>query len=315
MFGRKGITTLYKGARVRAKDRGPVHFKTPLTVHEGDIMSIAKRNVVTITPITAIKTAASIMVKHSFRRLPIVDAGTNLLLGIITSTDIVDFFGGGDKFQIIRERYQGNLLAAFNEAVREIMVKDVVTVTNTASINETLEKMFINSIGGVPVVTHDYKVVGIVTEMDFVKLLTDKFTGKKVEELMTIEVITAPPGMSILDAARLMIRNGFRRLPVVRDENLIGILASTDIIAFIGKNIVFKKISTTQAEEALKTRIEEIMTEGVMTTEPSADLGSVAKTMIERHTGALPVAEDEKLVGLITERDLLFSLIQEVAPT
>jgi len=193
------------------------------------------------------------------------------------------------------------------------MSRNVITVTNNASINETIEKMFIHNIGGIPIVTSDNRVVGIVTERDFVRLLADKFTGRKVEELMTTKVVTAPPGMTILDAARVMIRNGFRRLPVVQDGFLIGILTATDILAFLGRNRVFEKLSTTRVEEALETRIEEIMTKTVRTVGAKSDLGASAKLMLDRGLGALPVVEDKSLLGLITERDLLFSTIPKEA--
>ena len=122
MFGRKRIAILYKGSRISAKDYGPLHFKTSLTAQEGGIMAVARKDVRTITPLTSIKTTASIMVKYGFKRLPVANAGTNLLLGIVSSRDIVNFLGGGGKFNIIREKYHGNFLAAVNESVREIMV-------------------------------------------------------------------------------------------------------------------------------------------------------------------------------------------------
>jgi CBS domain-containing protein len=93
---------------VKSMDRGPIEFKTRASEHDGDVMSIAKREVVTATQSSTIKEAAETMVKNKFRRLPITDPGTGKLRGIVTAMDILDFLGGGDKYKILEEKYEGN---------------------------------------------------------------------------------------------------------------------------------------------------------------------------------------------------------------
>ena len=61
------------------------------------------------------------LVKNKFRRLPITDPGSEKLLGIVTSMDILDFLGGGDKYKILEEKHQDNVPAAINEPVKMIM--------------------------------------------------------------------------------------------------------------------------------------------------------------------------------------------------
>lgn len=74
----------------KSLDRGPVEFDTRLSDKEGDIMSIANKDVITVPPGISVKEASEIMVKNKVRRLPVVSP-KNELLGIITATDIVDF--------------------------------------------------------------------------------------------------------------------------------------------------------------------------------------------------------------------------------
>ena len=88
------------------------------------------------------------------------------MLGIVTVMDILDFFGGGSKFNIIEKKYEDNFLAAINEPVREIMTRDVVSLSKKASIGETIETMLSNQLGAIPLVDGDDKLVGIVTERD-----------------------------------------------------------------------------------------------------------------------------------------------------
>lgn len=61
----------------------------------GSVMDLATREVTTMPPTTTIMNALKSMLKHNFRRVPIADAGTNRIEGIISATDLVNFFGGG----------------------------------------------------------------------------------------------------------------------------------------------------------------------------------------------------------------------------
>ena len=80
-------------------DRGPVEFKSHIVQQEGEIMAIATTDVISVPPTQSIIGAVEIMTSCGFRRLPVTDAGTKKLRGIITSGDIINFMGGGDKYQ------------------------------------------------------------------------------------------------------------------------------------------------------------------------------------------------------------------------
>ncbi|MDI6655569.1 MAG: CBS domain-containing protein, partial [Candidatus Hydrothermarchaeota archaeon] len=209
---------LDKPSMTQARGRGSLEFGSRVAEREGSIISIAAKEVVTIPPTMSIKGAAETMTKYGFRRLPVADPGTNRLLGIIGSSDIIDFLGGGDKVQIIQKRYRGNFLAAINQSVREIMVTDVLSVSKDATIKDALNLIIKTRIGGVVVVDDDKKVLGIVTEHDLAFLLADKLTGKKVEEHMTKKVVTSSPKTTLGEATKTMTENSFRRLPIVSNE-------------------------------------------------------------------------------------------------
>ncbi len=299
---------LDKTSFTQARERGREEFKTRISKHEGSVMLIATRKVITIPPTMSIKGAADTMTRYNVRRLPVVDPGTNRLLGIVGSSDIIEFLGGGEKYKIIKNKHKGNFLAAINDSVKEIMVTDVLTLPMEGSIIEALEKILSTRVGGLVIVDDEERVRGIVTERDFVFMLADKITNKKAEEYMTKKVITASPGMSLGDAARIMVRNSFRRLPVVEDEELVGILTTRDIINFIGRNEVFDKIVENRVEEVLKTKVGEIMKKEVATVTKDADLGDVAKIMEDKGMGTVCVVENSKLIGILTERDLVRSI-------
>ena len=119
----------------KSMNRGSVEHETKVHDKQGEIMKIATADVISIPPSKSIKDTAKVMMEHQFRRLPITDPGSGKVLGIVTVMDILDFFGGGNKFNIIEKKYQDNFLAAINEPVREIMSRDVICLSDKSSIS------------------------------------------------------------------------------------------------------------------------------------------------------------------------------------
>lgn len=310
--GKDGYARQRKDPRLvkQALDRGPSELKSRLTEEKGGMGAIANRNVVTIPPSMTILGAAKTMAQYGFRRLPVTDPGTNSLKGILTSFDLVDFCGGGDRYRLVEERHGGNLLSAVNESVDEIMEEEVLTVQDDTDLKEALAQMIAKNVGGVPMVDSDGCVTAIVTERDFVWMMSDTYLPANVEEYMTENVVSASPDITILEATKTMVTNGFRRLPVTKDSLLIGIVTSTDIVRYLADGAM-KHIITGDSEEAFGLPISEIMTGEVSTVERDTPLGDAVSLMTERGIGSLPVLSDGGLQGIITERDFLRALTGE----
>ena len=136
-------------------DRGPVEFKTHIAEQEGEIMAIATRDVISVPPTQSILSAVGMMTKCGFRRLPVTDPGTKKLRGIITSGDIINFMGGGDKYKLVQVRHGGNLIAALNENVRTIMTQQITTLPHTSHVRDAVETIVRKKIGGLPLVDND----------------------------------------------------------------------------------------------------------------------------------------------------------------
>ncbi|KUO41111.1 MAG: hypothetical protein AVW06_04685 [Hadesarchaea archaeon DG-33-1] len=288
----------------KSRDRGPLEFKSRLRREEGNIMPIARRNVITTPPTTRIKDAAELMVKHKVRRLPITDPGTKRLIGILTTRDIVNFLGGGEKFKIIQNKFRGNFLAAVNDQVRTVMSEKVVHGTSDMSIADVAKLLLKTGIGGAPIVDEHGHVVGMVSERDFAAYVPT-FAGTNVSYYMTRNVVTAEPELQIREAARRMISRGVRRLPVVRFLELLGIVTSVDIMRYFGTSKMFGYMATGRVDEAISMGVETIMTRDLLTVAPETDVGEAARLMVDRGCGGLPVIERDELVGIVTERDML----------
>jgi len=292
------------------RGQGPVSLRVhPSKKREGEILQVARSPVVTMASTTPIYDAVQIMAKEGFRRIPIANPGTKALEGIMTATDIVDYLGGGKKFEIIQQKFGGNFFKAINEPVRLIITKNVVSVKTSAKISDAIELMKEKNLGGLPVVDEENHVRAIITERDIANLLANRISGVKVAQLMSERVVTALPKTTIFEAEKTMTTQGFRRLPIISDGKVIGIITTMDVIRFFGSGKVFTYLRSGTIIQVLNTPALEIATKEVSTIEPNADVGQAAKIMLEKNIGALPVVENAKLVGMITERDF-FKIIE-----
>ncbi|NIU39408.1 CBS domain-containing protein [Candidatus Bathyarchaeota archaeon] len=303
------MTSRRESFRRSLREKGSLELKGhPSKKREGEIMTIATSPVVTMAPTTPIHDAIKIMVQKGFRRIPIADPGTQRLRGIITATDLVNYLGGGEKYQLIQRKYSGNFYKAINEPVRSIMTTDVFWISTSAKIRDALRLMKKHNVGGLPVVDEEKRVWAIVTERDIAFLFTGRISGVRVSEAMTKKVVTTAPRISIYEAARMMIERGFRRLPVVLNGKFVGLASVRTILQFFGSSTVFKHLQSRAMAQVLQTSVLEATRKDVVTVEPSADVGEAAKLLQDNNVGSLPVVENERLVGILTERDF-FKLI------
>ncbi|MCD4766049.1 MAG: CBS domain-containing protein [Methanosarcinales archaeon] len=290
-------------------DRGAVDIKSRVSHNQGDIMAIASKDIVTLPPTTNIMGTAKTMLKYGFRRVPIADAGTNRLVGIITSLDIVDFLGGGLRHNIVKNRYKGNLAAAINEDVREIMKKDVVSLGVNDNISNAIKTMIEKNIGGIPIIDDDNVVVGIVSERDFVRTVADITTSKSVNKYMSNKVVTASPDISVGEATRTMIEKGFRRIPIVKEDVLLGIVTASDVMRYLGSGEIFQKLLTGDVSDAFKVPLKSLILRDIVWTNSGIDIGEAAALMLKNKVGALPIIDDGELCGILTERDIIKALV------
>ena len=312
-FGDQRRSRSYNSGRFESDlQRGQVtrdlNFKQRAARHEGGIMAACHRDVVAIPPTTTIMGAARTMVGYKYRRLPVADPGTKRIEGICTVVDIIDFLGGGEKSRIISRKYDGNMILAINAPVTEIMQERVITVPDDASLEQAVALMIDRSVGGLPVVDREGRIVGIITERDIMHLMGETVAGKLVRDIMSAEVTTAPPDTSIEAAAKVMVSSGFRRLPVVTDSFVCGIITATDIMRYLGSGDAFKKLVTGKVHEAVGAPISTIMKTDIITAKPEQDISEVARLMARNRIGCLPVIGERGLAGIITERDIVLSL-------
>jgi CBS domain-containing protein len=125
-------------------------------------------------------------------------------------------------------------------AVSSVMTKDVKTAREDETIRAVAEMMTMYDIGSIVIVDskNKTKILGIITERDIVKLVgAPKMTfAAPAKNVMKTPVIIAEPMMSLRDAIQTMQAKNIRRLPVVENDKMVGILTDKDIFRAILKN-------------------------------------------------------------------------------
>ena len=115
--------------------------------------------------------------------------------------------------------------------VRDVMVKEIITVNPTKKIRDAVELMNKNQIGCL-VVTRKGKPVGIMTERDVLKKIVCSCKNPeqtRVSEIMSKPLIVGRVDMDWLEAVKLMLDRNIKKLPILDDERLVGLVTLTDI--------------------------------------------------------------------------------------
>ena len=291
-------------------DRGPLQFDSGHAKHISELVGAASPDVVTVPPTTTIMGAIKTMTFYGFSRLPIADAGTKRLMGFVTSVDIVDFLGGGLRHNLLQEKYGGNIFTAINADIREIMSDKLTYASDSASLNDVLNLMYEKNVGGLPIVDEDTRIKAIITEEDFVRFCRGLDTGLAVESFMSPNVVTAPAQTTIEKMTRMIIQKGFRRMPVVQDGVLMGMVTASDIMKYLGSGAAFEKVVTGDIGEVMNQPVKSLIKRSLLTTEKKVDLGHAARKMLDSDIGSLPVMDKGSLVGILTERDYVRALAE-----
>jgi len=245
------------------------------------ISSIAKLQPIFAFENATLKQIIEKMLDSGHRRLPIVNR-FNSLVGIITLMDFLDAY-------LRRED--------INEKISEIMIRDVQHVDVNDSIGLLLQKFKISKRGGFPV-TSKNRLVGMVSERDIVKHFEHINFGIPLEDVMTKKPFFVHQNMSILDCLKTMVNTRYRRLPLVIDRKLTGIVTAIDILKYIRDND-YNFVS-------LAKSLADIVIDDVISIEKNQDISDSIKLMKKKSIGGLPVTDSKNVLeGFITERDII----------
>jgi CBS domain-containing protein len=202
------------------------------------------------------------------------------------------------------------------------MTARVVTVRSDEPISVAAERMRKYGFSALPVVTASNRLVGMVSLLDVLRFReyhgaegTEVDGRVRVEEIMNPDVLSMPATANVTVVAhRLRSHGELRVLPVVQGGRLVGVVTRSDLLRDrIGSrdevegDVLFalargRRIGPTPASA---TPVRDVMTREVVTVSPGDPVVLAAELMLERRHTSLPVVDDGRLIGIVSEADIL----------
>ncbi|MCA2003509.1 MAG: CBS domain-containing protein [Candidatus Nitrosotenuis sp.] len=274
------------------------------------------KKAITVTPRVGVLDAIEIMQKFRISRLVVIDKSYKPV-GIITEKDI------------LRSIFPIGAKPLGSITVQDCMSKNLITAKKQDSVYKCARIMKENNISSLVILEDDKSLEGIVTKTDLVfNFLVQETEHLKISKIMTTNVVTVSPQDSLYLVESILINNKISRVPVIRNEKLVGIITFKDFIpvripnrlgTFTDPNELMdvwysrtpNKYNVNQLNYVLTFRAEDIMTKNPVTIEPSDDISIAALLMYRYDISGIPVVRQSKLVGIITKSDIVFSLAAE----
>ncbi len=135
----------------------------------------------------------------------------------------------------------------------------------------------------------------------------------KVKEIMSPDPVVLTVNDELSLASDIMNLGRIRHLPVVEGSRLVGILSQRDLFRASLASVLDKDYDKNR-EHLKSIKIKEIMVKDVISITPETSLEKAGKILLRQKIGCLPVVDDDRLVGLVTETDLLTFFIEQVLP-
>ena len=183
------------------------------------------------------------------------------------------------------------------------LVKPPQIAPPSVPIRDVVEMMAGNE--GYVIVSDDgRKPVGVVSERDVIRALASGVSlDAPVSSIMATRVLTVPDKAPLTTVQRVMAENGLRHIVVVRDGAIAGYVSARDIF---GERLLVEDVETRRKLSA--KAVKEVMKSPPVTLYPQATLADAARTMAEKNIGFVVLTEGDRLVGVVSERDVVKAL-------
>jgi CBS domain-containing protein len=158
------------------------------------------------------------------------------------------------------EEEEGQEESRLSLKVADVMVREVITIDENSTVKEAAEVMNKFEIGCL-IAVRKGKAVGIITERDLLKRVVAEakdVNKTRVKDVMSSPLVVVEPGMDLEEAVKLMFQMKIKKLPVVEEKRLVGLVSLTDIARFQPQMIkILKQLATRQtAPKSIKKVID-----------------------------------------------------------
>lgn len=143
----------------------------------------------------------------------------------------------------------------------------------------------------------------------------------KIKEVMIKKVITVKSGQTLVEVARILVKNNISGAPVVgKKGNLVGMISEKDLFRALYPDVkdILKDVRLWLGKEKIKHRVEakrdilvdELMTKKIVSVDPDAEILEAGSAMLTAKIHRLPVIKNKKLVGIVSRRDIFRNLLK-----
>jgi len=256
------------------------------------VKEIMTTKLITVDKDDSLKLVLDLMKKHSITKIPVTEE--KKFFGLVTD-NVIDY-----KLGSIRKRG----ITASRLHASSVTEKEVPVISPEEDVKNILKSVGEPGPTMLPVVEKE-KLVGVVTKADLLPLVTNK---NQLHSIMQKKIHTVSLEDRVVHARRIMITNNVARLPVLDEKKVVGIISDVEIA------LAFASLKKSFSLGRQKQQLDELLVKDVMRTpvvlsNPSMSIYDAAQLMLKQNVGALPLLENEKLVGMVTRTDILKTIV------
>jgi CBS domain-containing protein len=256
------------------------------------VKEIMTTKIISVDKDDSLKRVLDLMKKHDITKIPVLEE--KKFFGLVTDNVIAYKLGSIRKRTVTASRLHAS----------SVTEKEVKTIFPEEDVRNILKSVGEPGPTMLPVV-ENRKLVGVVTKADLLPMVKSK---DPIYSIMKRKVYTVSLNDRVIHARRIMISENIARLPVLEEKKLVGIISDIEIalaLASLKKSFSLGK----QKHHLDELLVEDAMRAPVVWTTPSVSIFNAAQLMLNYNIGALPVLENEKLVGMVTRTDLLKTIV------
>jgi len=189
---------------------------------------------------------------------------------------------------------------------KDVMQYGVATIDKKTSVYQAIALMVKKNVTGLPVVDES-GLAGLISEKDVLKLLySTEFVEGCVGDYMTTKILTFDEEDAIVDVCRCLMQNSFRRVPVMRQGRLAGIISRADLIK--ANKDKFRPRAQQDIPTVCTAMVvaKDVMKSGLLTVRTSTPVYEAMEILATRNVTGLPVVDEYmNMLGIISEKDML----------
>jgi CBS domain-containing protein len=256
------------------------------------VKEIMTTEIISVDKDDSLKHVLDLMKKHGITKIPVLEE--KKFFGLVTDNVIAYKLGSIRKRSVTASRLHAS----------SVTEKEVMTISPDEDVKNILKSVGEPGPTMLPVV-EKAKLVGVVTKADLLPLVKSK---NSLYSIMQRKVHSISLDDRVIHARRIMISENIARLPVLEEKKLVGIISDIEIaLAFASLK---KSFSLGKQKHHLdEMLVKDAMRARVIWTKPSISIFDAAQLMLKQNIGALPLLENEKLVGMVTRTDLIKTIV------